>query len=424
MKEARLSATGRPLPQRWFAQIVCIWSGQAASMLTSYAAAFAAVWYVTEESGSALMLAIMGVCAYLPTGLLAPFGGILADRADRKRLMIAADLSVGLISLALAAVVIAGHASVWLVIAMVAARSVAQAFHSPAMMATMPTLVPDEHLVRINALDQTLLSVAGIVSPAIGILLYTNFGFHVVMALDFVGALLACLGLGFAKIPDVRTGEPLAKRHPIHDLREGWDALAANRGVVLLIGFITLGMVAFGPMSSLYPLMTYGHFGGDGYMASIAEATFAGGLLAGSALIMARPPKRLALMIGIACAAFGAFCSISGLLAPDMFWAFAVLCALMGAVCAWFNAPMMTIVQRNVPEEAMGRALGFITAIMGLASPIGIMAGGAIAEVIGTPAFFVADGIVCIVVGIALYAPAAVRALDAQNGVPDDSENA
>ena len=76
---APLSAAGQPLPKRWFAIICTIWAGQAVSMVTSYAAGYAAVWYVTETTGSALALAVASICAYLPQGLLSPFGGVLAE---------------------------------------------------------------------------------------------------------------------------------------------------------------------------------------------------------------------------------------------------------------------------------------------------------------------------------------------------------
>ena len=78
------SATGRELPKHWLAIIAVIWSGQAVSMFTSYAASFAAIWYVTESTGSALALSFLSICAYLPQGLLSPFGGVLADRLNRK----------------------------------------------------------------------------------------------------------------------------------------------------------------------------------------------------------------------------------------------------------------------------------------------------------------------------------------------------
>lgn len=83
-----LSAAGLPLPKNWLAIIAFIWAGQAASMITSYAAGYAVVWYVTESTGSALMLAAMNIAVMLPVGLISPFGGIVADKHNRKLIMI------------------------------------------------------------------------------------------------------------------------------------------------------------------------------------------------------------------------------------------------------------------------------------------------------------------------------------------------
>ena len=166
---APLSAAGQPLPKRWFAIICTIWAGQAVSMVTSYAAGYAAVWYVTETTGSALALAVASICAYLPQGLLSPFGGVLADKYNRKTVMIVADLGIGVVSLVLGFIILAGNVTFGLILFMVIVRSVGQAFHGPAMMAAMPLLVPERHLLRINTLDQLLVSLASVGAPAFGI---------------------------------------------------------------------------------------------------------------------------------------------------------------------------------------------------------------------------------------------------------------
>lgn len=413
-----LSATGRELSRHWLAIIALIWSGQAISMFTSYAASFAAIWYVTESTGSALALALLSICAFLPQGILSPFGGVVADRFNRKHIVIAADLFTGIASLILGLIILFGHVSLAALVIMVIVRSAGQAFHYPAMMAIMPMLVPEKHLLRINTLDQLLLSVAGMVAPALGILLYTVLGFHSVMFLDFAGALLACAAMLIAKVPSPQKKAAIGteapkKRHVLHDLKEGWVALQSVRGLFILIVLITLGMVCYSPMSSLYPLMTYDHFQGDGYMASIAEATFAGGLLIGSAILMAwGGGKRLTLLIASACLFFGILCSISGLLSPNLFWVFAVLCAGMGLVSAWFNGPMMTLIQRNSTEETMGRIIGLVTAASALAGPFGIALGGVFAEFSGVALFFVVDGILCALLGVLIVSFKSIRALD------------
>lgn len=409
---ALMSAAGRPLPQRWLAIIATIWGGQAVSMITSYAAGYAVVWYITESTGSALMLAAASICAFLPQGLISPFGGVVADKFNRKTVMILADLSVGVVSLVLGFVILFGQVSFGLLMILVVVRSIGQAFHGPAMMAAMPLLVPEKHLLRINTLDQLLMSIASIGAPAFGIFLYTTLGFHSVMFLDFAGALVAVGGLALAKIPTI-VDAATENQHVLANLRDGWKALSASRGLVILIAGVTVGMMAFAPLSAVFPLMTYDHFGGDGYMASIVEAAFGVGMIIGSIILMTwGGGKRLALLIGIAALIVGVTTSACGFLTPEMFWAFVILCAIMAVACAWFNGPLITLIQNNVPEEKTGRALGLAMAAMGLASPIGIALGGVLAEAIGIAPFFVVDGLVCIALGCLIYLPKSVRALD------------
>lgn len=404
-------------------------------MFTSYAASFAAIWYVTESTGSALALSFLSICAYLPQGLLSPFGGVLADRLNRKYLIILADSICGLASFALGLIILFGQVSFAAIVVMVIIRSAAQAFHYPALMALMPMLVPEKHLLRINTLDQLLLSVSGMAAPVLGIFFYTVVGFHSVMFLDFAGALIACAGMLLAKVPSTKCASLSSntqssdntpndstsdKHHVLADLKEGWVALKRVRGLFVLIILITLGMVCFSPMSSLYPLMTFDYFQGDGYMASIAEATFAAGLLIGSSILMVWDGgKKLTRLIAIACISFGLLCSVSGLISPNMFWIFAILCAGMGLVSAWFNGPMMTLIQRNTAEETMGRVIGLVNTGIALAGPVGIAAGGIFAEFMGVAPFFVVDGILCAFIGILITAFKSVRKLDTNSSNQD-----
>lgn len=417
-----MSASGRPLPKRWFAIIATIWSGQAVSMLTSYAAGFAAVWYVTETTLSAWMLSLLTICAFLPQGLLSPFGGVIADKFNRRTVMMVADLTVGIISLILGIAILLGQASVGLIMFMVIARSAGQAFHGPAMMAAMPMLVPEKHLMRINTLDQLLMSICSIGAPAFGILLYTTIGFHSVMFLDFGGALIAVAALFLVKIPTVRD-ESSEGQHVLHNLADGWRALASTRGLVVLILGITLGMMMFGPISAFFPLMTADYFSGDGWMASLVEGVFGAGMIVGSGILMAwGGGKHLARLIAIAAFVTGIITAACGLLSPDMFVVFVVLSGLMAITCSWFNAPMITLVQRNTSEEKMGRALGFVTALIGVASPLGVAIGGVLAEGFNIGSFhfdgfgvvpmFLYCGVAMAILGVVIYAFKSVRSLD------------
>ncbi|MEG2260334.1 MAG: MFS transporter [Raoultibacter sp.] len=408
----QLSAAGRALPPSWKSIIAFIWAGQAASILTSYAAGYAAIWYLTETTGSALILAIASIMAFLPQGILSPFGGVIADKFNRKHVMILADMSVGLVSLALGIIILMGQASVTLIMVMIAARSVGQAFHTPAMTATMPLLVPEKHLVRINSLDQALMSIAGIGGPALGIFLYTTFGFQTVLFLDFGGALIACLGLAAATIPLIHDAT-MDDQHVFANMRDGWHVIKHDRGMLCLLIFCMFGIMVFAPLGALFPLMTFEHFAGDGYMASLTEAAFGAGMLAGSAALMVwGGGKRLALLVVLSAIGCGVTILACGLLSPAMFPAFVVLSFLMAVAGAFFNGPLMSLLQKRTPAEKMGRVLGIYTAVMGLASPLGLAISGVCAEYTGVALWFVIGGALMTAFSLIPYLIPAVRNLD------------
>lgn len=198
---AEVNANGHLLPRNWKSTIALIWTGQAASILATCAATFAALWYITTTENSALMLAAGGVAALLPTALLSPFGGVIADRFNRKHVMIAADGLAGAFSLVLALLMLVGQLSTWLLLLLLAVRSAAQAFHGTSLMALMPELVPERDMVRINTLDQSLTSASAIIGPVLGIALYTALGFVAVLIMDAICAAIACACLAFAKLP-------------------------------------------------------------------------------------------------------------------------------------------------------------------------------------------------------------------------------
>ena len=407
---ALVSASGRSLAPNWWAVVAVIWSGQAFSIITSGASGWAIIWHVTTTEGSALTLAIVMALSQLPLGLLAPLGGVAADRYNRRTVMIISDLGAGGMSLALGALAWLGHGSFALICLFAALRSCFQAFHFPAMSAAMPMLVPEKHLMRVNTLDQAIGSIANIGSPAIGIALYTAFGLPYTLGLEFVGALLAVAGLALARIPSVEAEMPPTI---MGQIREGWRALSVNVGLVYLIVALTAGMMVFEALAAVYPLMAQQYFGADGAMVSVAEAITGTCMLLGALIMMAwGGGKRLALLISATTVVVGLPFAAVGLLPRGGFWAFV---ALMGFGCiflAWFHAPLMTLIQRHVGEDKVGRALGFFQLMLGLSMPVGIVLGGAFAEKMGGPVLFTAAGIFFCVVGVVMYAIPRIRDLD------------
>ncbi|WP_294440691.1 MFS transporter [uncultured Slackia sp.] len=412
--QAAVAANEPPLPENWLRVIVTIWIGQACSILTAYSSIYAGVWYVTETTDSALMLALASLCSMLPQGLLSPLGGVVADRFNRKYVLIAADAFVGTVALIMGVIILMGHVSVPLVLIMGALRSVGQAFHIPAMESTTPMLVPKKHLVRINTLNQSLWSLALIVGPVFGIFLYTVIGFQMVLFLNAVGCALACLALVFAKIPDFHDTSDEA-RHPIQSLKAGFNVLRADYGLLVMAGIVMGVMAMYAGINSLFPLMTYDQFNGDGYMASTVEAAYGVMSLVGMGILFAWGGGRhLLRTVSVSGFFAGLLLVAAGLLTPDMFMWFVVLTGASGVVEAFFNGPLLAVLQKRVPPEKLGRVMGLFTTVSALSSPIGLSLAGTCAEFTGVSNWFIIAGAVIALCGVLLGALPILRKLDAE----------
>jgi len=403
---------GRAVPQRWLAVVATVWTGFAFTIFTSMAANYSAVWYVTQSTESAMALSLVYVCAFLPQGLLSPVGGMAADRFNRKTIIIIADAFVALVALSAGILIEFNSLSFGLILAVVSLCSVAQAFRTPAFNAAMPLIVPEKYLLKINTLDNILSSVAMICAPALGIFLYTGLGFQSVMFLNAAGAAAAALTILCARIPTV-VSEHAASQGAAANMKEGLNALIANKGLLLLVLGITVGMMAYAPIDSMLPLIVSTQFAGDGYMASLVAGVFGAGMLIGSvALMVGNGKHHLVAIIVSASLVVGAATFVAGSLPSGMFAMFVAMIGVMAAACAGFNGPMMTLIQRHVDEDKLGRVMGLFMMCMGLGVPLGTALGGALAEHVGVTTFFMIDGLIVLILGVALALPKCVRALD------------
>ncbi len=435
-----INVNGYPLPHQWRTNIILIWSGQALSVLATFAASFAAIWFITETTSSAMWLSLTAAASLLPIAVLSPFGGVVADRCNRKHVMMLADGCAGLFSLILALIVANGFLNVGLIILLLTVRATAQAFHSPALSALMPHLVPERHLVRINSMDQSITSIASIAGPAAGILLYTLVGLPGVMLLDALFAALACILLAQARIPKTARATNNIKKHAtttstttttgknpvfsasakesrssvIADLREGVSLVLQDKGIRNLTLMVMITMLLIMPSASLSPLMIYQNFGGDGWMASLIEGIFGLGLLVGSAIILiwggGSKHTRIIVLSGIV---FGLAFASCGLLKSNQFLLYAIFIGIAAAALGCYNSPILPIFQKRIPDDKLGRVMGIFLTGSSLAAPIGLMFSGFFAEALGITTWFAICGSLTILCCAAGWLNKDIRNLDA-----------
>lgn len=402
----------------WKKDFSIIWTGQFFSYLSSSVVGFATILWISFETRSAEVLAFSAIASMLPQALIGPFTGVLIDRWDRKKVMIFSDLFIALCSLVIGIMAFTGTITVGSIYVLLALRSVGSAFHGPSMQASVPLLAPESELVRISGINQMILSVSTIAGPALGALLMTSLNLGYVMLVDVAGALIASSSLLFVNIPRVtRSAASIANPHVFREMKEGFQAISGNRGLIWLFTFSILVLLFLMPVSVLFPLMTLEYFMGTAYQMSLIEVIWGVGMVAGGAVMGSIKLKTNGvILINISYILLGLSFLFSGLVPPDGFVYFVLFTVVGGISGAIYHSLFTATVQRVVIPEAMGRVFSLYGSLAILPSLIGLTATGFIADNIGVAPAFVYSGIILVILGIvAMFVPSMLSMGKAQH---------
>ena len=240
----------------WKLKFYTIWAGQAVSLITSAILQMAIIFYLTEKTGSAIVLSMASLVGFLPYAVFGPAIGVLVDRHDRKKIMIGADLIIAAAGAVLAIVALYMELPIWMVMVVLFIRSIGTAFHTPALNAVTPLLVPEEQLTKCAGYSQSLQSISYIVSPAVAALLYSVWELNAIIAIDVLGAVIASITVAIVRIPKLGDQVQSLKPNFIREMKEGMAVLRQNKGLFALLLVGTLYMFVYMPINALYPLIT------------------------------------------------------------------------------------------------------------------------------------------------------------------------
>lgn len=418
--ESKPVASSAPKDTSWKGTFYTIMAGQAVSMIGSSAVQFSLMWHLTVTTGSATTLGLAGLAGFLPSAILSPLSGIIADRYNRKLVCILSDLSVGVLAVALAIAMGVAGVSTEAIIVVLALRSALGAFQGPAMQAMTPQFVPADELIRAGGISQMVMSASFLLGPVAGAALYAVLPLNAVLATDLVGALAAAGALLLASVPDHRAkreaGAPSAPQHPLHEIKEGLAVYWENRSLTVVIVTVFFFSLFFMPLSSYYPLMTGSHFALGSAEASVVEMAWALGMFIAGGVISQLRIRREIRFAMLSTIAIGVTCGLSGILpATYTGWLiFVVLCAFMGAAANGFNTPLIAYMQRVIDPQKMGRAFSAFQMISTVTMPLGLLIASPIAEELGVDNWFLISGIAITLIGAgALIAASRVSAADA-----------
>ena len=379
--------------EKWNVTFWKIYSGQAVSIITSSIVQFAIIWYITYKTGSAFWLSMASLCGFLPQGILGLFIGSYIDKRNRKKIMIISDGLIAAVSLIMCIISFITNLPIWVILICLALRSIGSAFHNPSLQASIPLIVPQEKLLKYSGYSQAIQSISLILSPAIAALLYDKFSLGSIILLDVIGAVFAIFTLAISVIPKQKT-ETTEKVDFIKDSKLGFKAIINNKLVSFIFLISAIFMLLYMPINALFPLMTTSHFNGSTMDVGIVEILFAIGMLVGSLLLSSSKMfQNKKTNIFISLFLMGLAITISGLLPNNMFYIFAILCAVIGFTGPIINGTVSTIFSEQIDPEILGRVFSNYLSLSVIVMPIGLFLSGIFADVIGINIWFLITGL-------------------------------
>lgn len=369
------------------------WVGQLLSLVGTWMADVALAWLVLELTESSLRLGAVMTVRFAPTLLFSLFGGVLADRIPKRRILAAAQSVLLLQSLVLAGLTSAGAITVTFVFVLAAVRGIAEAADLPTRQAFVMELVGPADVQNAVALNSTLFNTARIIGPAIGGVIISTSGVAACFWLNTVSFVPVLVAFALMRPQEFHPVSRPRRGSMFRQLGEGIRYAARTPDVVLILGLVAvIGTFGYNFTVMLPLLARYAYGSGPQGLGRLTAALGVGSLLAAVYAASRGRPTRRAVLVGAA--GFGVALLLVGL-APGE-WAAVVLLAGVGLCGILFHTTANSRLQLIVPGELRGRVMSiYITLFVGT-TPIGSMVVGLLAARSGIRAAVVEVGGVCL----------------------------
>jgi len=390
-----LPATLRAMRHRNFQ---LFFSGQLISLIGTWMQTVAQSWLVYRLTGSSLLLGSVGFASQFPVFLVAPLGGIVADRHNRHRVVIGTQTAAMILALILAALTLTRTIQVWHIFVLAALLGVVNAFDIPGRQSFIVDMVGKEDLMNAIALNSSMFNGARIIGPAIAGVLVAKIGEGWCFFANGISYIAVIIGLLLMRV------QPRVHRtaaSPLAHIIEGFRFVrrtAPIRAILLLLGLVSL--VAM-PYTVLMPIFADKilHGGARG-LGILMGATGVGALLGALTLASRSGVHGLGRWVAFSCGAFGVSLILFSF--SRNLWLSAALLLPVGFFMMLQMSSSNTLIQAMVPDHLRGRVMAVYSMMfMGMA-PFGALFAGALADRLGAP-ITVSMGAVACVGGAALF---------------------
>jgi MFS family permease len=373
--------------------------GQLISLTGTWMQSVAQAWLVYRLTGSSLLLGSIGFASQIPVFLVAPIGGIVADRHNRHRVVIGTQIASMILAFILAALTLSGKIQVWHIFVLAAALGVVNAFDIPGRQSFLVDMVGKEDLMNAIALNSSMFNGARIIGPAVAGVLVASIGEGWCFFVNAVSYIAVIVGLLLMKLQP-HSFRPLVGS-PVERIIEGFGFVrrtAPIRAILVLLGLVSL--VAM-PYTVLMPVFADKvlHGGARG-LGILMGATGVGALLGALTLATRRGVYGLGRWVAFSCGGFGV--SLLLFAWSRNFYLSAILLLPVGFCMMLEMSSSNTLIQAMVPDHLRGRVMAVYSMMfMGMA-PFGALLGGGLADRVGAP-ITVSMGAIACIGGAALF---------------------
>ena len=364
-----------------------IWIGQLISLIGSGLTGFALSVWMFEQTGQATPIALNALFFNLPRVILSPIAGSVADRYNRRVILILADCGAALATLAVAIILFSGNLQVWHIYLTTAISSAFGAFQEPAYRASITMLVPKKDLARAGGIQQIGFAVQSILTPLIASLLYLAIGLEGVILVDFVTFFIAIGALLVVRIPQPKatteSGQIGEKQSMWQDTLFGWRYLRKRPGLFGLLWYYAV-VNFFLSLSGVLMLPLVLSFGAATDIGVIQMAGGAAMLIGGLVIgVWGGPKKRLiwGVVAAIALSGFGYF--LAGL--RPITWLIGTAQFVILFFIPISAALSQAVWQKKVAPEIQGRVFATRAMIAYLIMPLANLAAGPLADQVFEP---------------------------------------
>ncbi|MEG4984473.1 MFS transporter [Microcoleus sp. BR0-C5] len=370
-------------------------AGQGLSLIGSWMTQVATVWLVYNLSDSPWMLGVVGFTSQIPTLILLPFAGVLIDRWNRHRVIIATQILAMVQSLALAFLALTGVVNIWQILVLSFFQGAINAFDAPARQAFVPELVEKkEDLANAIALNASMFNGARLIGPAIAGLVIATVGASYCFLIDGLSYIAVIAGLLAMQIKARKIAATNTK--PLQRLKEGFVyafGFPPIRAILLL-----LGLVSFAGMSHtvLVPIFATKILQGDAQTLGFLMASSGVGAFAGAIYLISRKSiVGLGKWIAISPAIMGF--GLIGFGLSHVLWLSLIMMLFVGFGFILQFAGGNTFLQTIVEDDKRGRVMSIYTMAFFGVTPFGNLVAGGLANYIGAPNTVIIGGIICVV---------------------------